>query len=109
MIQDFWKPMMKFSRNSLSLGIIERIDTPNSKPGQVHYLPHHPVIRFDKETMVRAVFDASAKTICNPSLNDCLHKLCQLTLLIFDVLLGFCCYAVALTADIRELFYKSIL
>ena len=56
--------------------------------------------------MVRAVFDASAKTICNPSLNDCLHKLCQLTLLIFDVLLGFRCYAVALTADIERAFLQ---
>ena len=92
----------KIFKYQLPLGIIERTDNPNSKPGQVHYLPHHPLIRFDKETTkVRAVFDASAKIKGNPNLNDCLHKGPQLTPLIFDILLRFLCYAVALPADIE--------
>ena len=94
-------------KEQLSLGIIERIDTPNSKPGQVHYLPHHPVIRSDKETTeVRAVFDASAKVKGNPRPNDCLHKGPQFTPLIFDILLRFRCYVVALTADTEKAFLQ---
>ena len=94
-------------KEQLSLGIIEQIDTPNSKPGQVHYLPYHPVIRFDKETTeVRAVFDASAKVKGNPRPNDCLHKGPQLTPLIFDILLRFRCYVVALTADTEKAFIQ---
>ena len=90
----------KIFKEQLSLGFIEKVDTPNSKPGQVHYLPHLSVIRFDKETTkVRAVFDASAKVKSNPSLNDYLDKGPQLTPLIFNILLRFRCYAIALTAD----------
>ena len=77
----------KIFKEQLSLGIIEQIDTPNSKPGQVLSLPHHPVLRFDKETTkVCAVFDASAKVNGNPSLNDYLQKGPQLTPLICWVL-----------------------
>ena len=90
-----------------SLGVIEQIDTVNANPGQIHYLPHHPVIRLEKETTkVRAVFDASAKTNDNPSLNDCLHKGPQLTPLIYDILLRFRCFAIALTADIEKAFLQ---
>ena len=97
----------KIFKEQLSLGIIEQIDTPNSTPGQLHYLPHHPVIRFNKETTkVRAVFDASANVKGNPSLNDCLQKGPQLTPLIFDILLRFHCYAVALTADKEKAFLQ---
>ena len=55
-------------------GIIEVVtDNDSSKLAKVHYLPHHPIIRKDKQTTkMRIVYDASAR--CNgPSLNDCLH------------------------------------
>ena len=45
-------------------GIIERVplDEIAKETGQVHYLPHRPVIRNDKQTTkIRAVFDASCK------------------------------------------------
>ena len=41
---------------------IEKVsfDEVPKKPGQVHYFPHRPVLREDKETTkIRAVFDAS--------------------------------------------------
>ena len=70
------------------LGVIEEVSE-SSEPGKCHYLPHHPVIREDKDTTkVRIVFDGSAKRN-EPSLNECLYKSPQLTLLIFDILLKF--------------------
>ena len=97
----------KMFREQLSLGVIEQIDTPNSKPGQVHYLPHHPVICFNKKTArVCAVFGASAELKGNSSLNDCLHKGPQHISLIFDILLRFHFYGVALTANIEKAFLQ---
>ena len=41
--------------------------------GDVHYLPHHPIVREDKQTTkVRIVYDAFAK-FTGPALNDCLY------------------------------------
>ena len=77
MTQNFWKPMIKFSRNSYLLDMLNKlipqvVDTPSLRPGQVHHLPHHPVIIIDKETTkVRAAFDTSTKIKGNPSLHDC--------------------------------------
>ena len=50
-------------------GIIEEVMSPG-KLGEIHYIPHHPVIRDDKTTRKnRIVFDASARDN-GPSLND---------------------------------------
>ena len=56
-------------------GIVEVVEDPTVIVGErVYYLPHHAVIRHDKQsTKLRVVFDASAKTN-GPSLNDCLHS-----------------------------------
>ncbi|XP_065650968.1 uncharacterized protein LOC136079173 [Hydra vulgaris] len=56
--------------------IIERVSECGifKEPGCVHYLPHRPVIRRDKDTTkIRAIFDASCSTT-GPSLNDCLFN-----------------------------------
>ena len=47
----------------LKEGIIEPVEqSANSGVGKVHYLPHHEVIRVDKETTkLRVVYDASAR------------------------------------------------
>jgi len=48
----------------------------NSAVGRAHYLPHHEVIRLDKETpkLLRVVYNASArKGTTTPSPNDCLY------------------------------------
>ena len=64
---------------------------------RIHYLPHHAVIHRDKDTTkVRVVYDASAR--CEgPSLNDCLHTGPKFHQRIFDLLLRFRTYSVALT------------
>ena len=86
------------------LGIIEGAEE-IAKPGQYHYIPHHPVIREDKNTKVRFVFDASAKSV-GPSLNECLYKSPQLTPLIFDILVRFRIFEIALTSDIEKAFHQ---
>ena len=84
--------------------IIEAVPEEEPRPAQVHYLPHHAVVRKDKATMkLRVVYDASAK--CDgPSLNECLYKGPKFNQLIFDLLLRFRSYRVALTADVEKAF-----
>ncbi len=73
-------------------------------PERVHYLPHHAVVRSDKTTTkLRIVYDASAKSD-GPSLNECLHKGPKFNQLIFDLLLRFRSYPIALTADVEKAF-----
>ena len=80
---------------------IERV-TDHPPQGKVHYLPHHPVEKLDRETTkTRIVFDGSSG---RPSLNDCLDKGENLVPLMFDVLLRSRFYKVALISDIREAF-----
>ena len=68
----------------MKLGIIEPANE-NVSPRNCHYIPHHPVIREDKNTgKLRIVFDVSAKSD-GPSLNECLYKGPQLTPLVFDI------------------------
>lgn len=62
-------------KTQLQQGIVEKVPKADGgERAQVHYLPHHAVIRRDKETTkVRIVYDASAKS-SGCSLNECLHK-----------------------------------
>ena len=86
-------------------GVIEKV-TDHEPVGKVHYLPHRAVVRENVETTkVRVVYDASSKDRkSGVSLNDCLHKGPSLTPLIFDVLLRFRIYPVALVGDIEKAF-----
>ena len=85
--------------------IIEEVMSPG-KPGETHYIPHHPVIRGDKTTTkIRIVFDACARDN-GPSLNDCLYKGPHLTPLLYDILLRFRSHVVALTSDIEKAFLQ---
>ena len=60
-------------QTQLEQGIVEVVKEDGVSSGAVHYLPHHAVVRHDKDTTkVRVVYDASAKSN-GPSLNDCLH------------------------------------
>ena len=86
-------------------GIISDVD-PHApvQVGRLHYLPHHPVVREDKQTTkVRIVYDASAKST-GPSLNDCLHAGPSLISDIPDVLMRFRYHQIALAADIEKAF-----
>ena len=57
-------------QNQMKQGIVELVDPSEEDPKCVHCLPHHAVVRQDKQTTkVRVVYDASARTT-GPSLND---------------------------------------
>ena len=87
-------------------GIVEIVkdDNPDEDHGKVHYMPHHAVVRHDKDTTkVRVVHDGSARSD-GPSLNDCLHAGPKFHQRIFDILLRFRLHRVAITADIEKAF-----
>ena len=91
-------------RSQLQQGIIEEVEESPGECENVHYLPHHAVIRRDKETTkVRIVYDASARsTGC--SLNECLHKGPKFEQSILGILLRFRTHRIALIADIEKAF-----
>ncbi|XP_003391348.1 PREDICTED: uncharacterized protein LOC100639084, partial [Amphimedon queenslandica] len=92
-------------QEQLQKGIVEEVEEPELIAGdRVHYLPHHAVIRTDKETTkIRIVYDASAKQN-GPSLNECLHTGPKLHQKIVDILLTFRSHQVAIAADIEKAF-----
>ena len=92
-------------QEQLSKGIIEAVSPEETPPTTTHYLPHHAVVRRDKSTTkVRVVYDASARSANGPSLNDCLLKGPKFNQLIFDLLVRFRSYKIALTADLEKAF-----
>ena len=92
-------------QKQISEGIVEVVpDSETKEEGEVHYLPHHAVIRHDKETTkLRVVYDASARS-GGPSLNDCLYTGPKFNQNVCNILLRYRSYQVALTADIEKAF-----
>ena len=75
----------------------------------VHYLPHHAVVRRDKDTTkLRVVYDASSK-VNGPLLNDCLHAGPKFDQRILDILLRFRVHKVAVAADIERAFLMIVI
>ena len=69
----------------------------------VHYLPHRTVIRNESDTAkIRPVFDPSAKSPKQPSLNDIVYSSPCLLPLVKDILLRF--HETAVVADIQQAF-----
>ena len=92
-------------KEQLKKGIIENVSPDRPPEGKIHYLPHHAVVRQDKSTTkVRIVYDASAGSGNDPSLNDCLMKGPKFNQLMFELLVRFRSYRVALIADLEKAF-----
>lgn len=73
----------------------------------VCYLPHHPVIKeASSTTKVRPVFDGSAKTTSNHSLNEALMVGPVLQDPLFDLVLRFRKHSVALVGDIEKMYLQ---
>ena len=84
--------------------IIEEPPTILKPPGEVHYLPHHPVIRPNKSaTKLCIVYDASS-LIEKTSLNQCLETGTNLLPELIDILIRFRSYKVAFISDIKQAF-----
>ena len=91
-------------QNQLEQGIVEVVEKDGVSSVMVHYLPHHAVVRHDKDTTkVRVVYDPFAKSN-GPSLNDCLHVGPKFNQKINELLFRFRSYPVALVADIEKAF-----
>ena len=97
-------------KEQLDKGIIESVERPTSTSANceklLHYLPHHAVVRKDRETIkIRVLYDGSARDKDEShSLNDCLLMGPNYVPMLFDVLLRFRTYLVALTGDIEKAF-----
>ena len=95
-------------KEQLNCGVVELIDRSAEEKvrlGTVHYIPHKEVVKEDRATTkLRVVYDASAKSCGEPSLNDCLLPGPALTPLIFDILLRFRLHKVALIGDLEKAF-----
>ena len=64
---------------------MEAIQPDETTPRVVHYLLHHAVVCQDKiNTKVDVVYDVSARSANDPSLNDCPYKGPKFNQLIFD-------------------------
>ena len=92
-------------QEQLRQGIIEKVDETLQNTGNiVHYIPHHAIIRQDKQTTkLRIVYDASARG-SGPSLNDCLHSGPKFDQSILDIVMRFRAYKVAVVADVEKAF-----
>ncbi|GFV72375.1 integrase catalytic domain-containing protein [Trichonephila clavipes] len=102
---------VKFMQDYEHLGHMQLV--PNSelsKPSsKCFYLPHFGVVREQSETTkLRVVFDASAKTDSNLSLNDILHTGPKLQNELFNILLKFRCHRITLTGDIEKMFRQIL-
>ena len=71
----------------------------------VHYMPHHPVVKQNKSTTkVQIVYDGSASSPDNLSLNGCLQVGPNLIPKMFNIMSRSRCHQVALVADTEKAF-----
>ena len=90
----------------LEKGYVSRISTDKNCNLVKWYLPHFPVVREGRSTTkVRIVFDASAK-YNGTALNDVIYQGPKLQNDLFNVLLRFRRYPVALICDIAEMYLR---
>ena len=94
-------------QDQLKYGVIEKVKNPGV-PGETTYLPHREVVKLDHSstTKVHIVFDGSAKRINSVSLNKILYKGPSLTRNLYDLLIKFRLYPIAITADIEKAYLQ---
>ncbi|UYV70812.1 hypothetical protein LAZ67_8000719, partial [Cordylochernes scorpioides] len=100
----------EFMQEYINLGhmkVINEIE-PEQPSRQVYYMPYHAVLRDQSTTTkLRVVFNASAKTSTGLSSNDLPYCGPKLQEDIFNILIKFRTYSIALTADIEKM-YRQI-
>ena len=97
-------------KQQMETHIIEPVPESELNVKPVHFLPHHGVVREDKDTTkLRIVFGGSAQSSEHKySLNDCLERGPNLTPHIFSILLRFHSYQIGITADIEKAFHQVL-
>ena len=95
-------------KDQVKSGIIEAVPENDNDQTPTHFLPHHGVIRSDRETTkLRVVFDGSAKSDkSTASINECLEKGPNLVPHLFDIVVKFRGYPIAVVADIEKAFHQ---
>ncbi|XP_035208854.1 uncharacterized protein LOC118183431 [Stegodyphus dumicola] len=86
------------------MGIAEEIDPSSEKTGRIYYMPHQPVIRFDKP--VRVSIDASSHSKSEYPLKDCLYSAPNLNPPLLEILIQFRTPSIAFTANIEQAFLQ---
>ncbi|XP_058828181.1 uncharacterized protein LOC131688053 [Topomyia yanbarensis] len=101
----------EFLQQYVDLGhmqLVGPVDNLDVEKRTVCYLPHHPVFKeTSSTTKLRVVFDESAKTSTNYSLNDALMTGPVIQDDLLDLMLRFRKHAVALVADVEKM-YRQI-
>lgn len=89
---------------------MEIVRQPYPADGNIFYLPHHGVFKPDSmTTKLRVVFDASAKCSDGQSLNQTMLIGPKLQLDVMAILLRFRIGAVAMTADVKQMFRQILI
>ena len=104
---DLYRRFNEFIQEFIKLGHMEEVpanETLQPKEKR-YYLSHHCVFKDSSTTTkLRVVFDGSAKTTSGISLNDRLVVGPKIQKDIFSILIRFCMYPVALSADIAKMY-----
>ena len=95
----------------LDLGHAQQVSLKKSQAtAGIYYMPVHAVFKDSSTTTkVRAVFDASAKTTSQKSLNDLLAVGPTLHPTLDKILMKFRTYAVAISGDISKMYREVLL
>ena len=98
----------KVIKDQVNSGIIEAVPENDDNQAPSHFLSHHGVIRTDRETTkLRVVFRGSAKSDkSTASINERLEKGPNLVPHLFDIVVKFRSYLIAVVADIEKAFHQ---
>lgn len=104
--EDYQKAMQEYIKSNY----MEEIPEKETKKNKAVYLPHHAVVRVEKETSkTRVVFDASAKGSNHVSLNDELLVGPQLQDDLRDIVMRSKLYRVCYASDIQKMYLQVLL
>jgi len=84
-------------------GQVEEVPPEEINEEHCHYLTHHAVIKPEKHTKIRPVFNAS---LGKPSLNDCLHTGKNRVPLMTSILTRLRLHKIVITGDYRKAFLQ---
>lgn len=103
----FREEYTQFINEYIELGHMKVVNS-NKSSNKIYYIPHHAVLKeASTTTKLRVVFDASAKTDSNTSLNDQLMVGPTIQNEIVNILLRWRKYKIGFTADIAKM-YRQI-